>query len=129
MKRRIPLPALTLLGVLAMVATAGARALPLNVELDGCVMPAPACETVRDVITLNEHDRKLSFAVETLHLRSTTRATTGSILTEMQLRPLRLYGPDELVARVKPGARLRIRAALRLGDRYMMLTAVEPRTD
>ena len=110
---------------LLVAAQAAARGLPLNVELVGCVLPAPACSATRDVLTLNEHDRKLSFAVDTLHLRSTTRATSSQVLSEMKLYPLRVHGPDELVKRLTAGAHLRVRAALRLGNRYLMLTSVE----
>ena len=117
--------ALTTVALLLIAAHAAARGLPLNVELDGCVLPAPACSATKDVVTLNEHDRKLSFAVGTLHLRSTTRATSGQVLTEMKLRPIRVQGPDEFVKQLTPGAHLRVRAALRLGERYLMLTSVE----
>ena len=114
--------------VVAAVLTASsavAAALPRQIELDGCVEPATAC-TTNDVVTLNEGKRKLSFAVETLRLRS-THGTTGGVLQEMKLRPLRVHGPDELVHRLAPGAHVRVRAALRLKERYLLLQSVEPR--
>ena len=117
--------ALFLVVVLA-AASAAARGLPLVVELDGCVEPATAC-TTSDRVTLNEGDRKLSFAVETLRVLSSAAAPSGKVLTEMTLRPLRVHGPDELVHRLEPGAHLRMKAALRLRERYLMLQSVEPR--
>jgi len=102
-----------------------ARGLPLLIELDGCVEPAKDCPT-RDVVTLNEGKRKLSFAVETLRVRS-GHATSGGVLEEMKLRPLRVHGDDELVHRLTAGAHLRIRAALRLRERYLIVQAVEDR--
>ena len=104
---------------------AGARGLPLLVELDGCVEPAEHCST-RDVVKLNEGDRKLSFAVEELRVRS-GHASSGSVLQEMKLRPLTVHGPDELVHRLTPGAHLRVRAALRLHQRYLIVQGAEER--
>jgi len=118
---------LLLVAAVLTASNAAARApLPLRIELDGCVQPTPGCET-RDVITLNEGDRKLSFAVETLRLLSSTHATSGGVLAEMRLHPIRVNGPDELVHRLTPGARVRMRAALRLRQRYMLVQSVEPR--
>jgi len=118
---------LLLLATVLAASNASARApLPLRIELDGCVQPMPGCEA-RDVITLNEGNRKLSFAVETLRLLSSTHATSGSVLAEMRLRPIRVNGPDEVVHRLTPGARVRMRAALRLQQRYMLVQSVEPR--
>jgi hypothetical protein len=117
--------ALILIAVVS-VSSAAARVVPLRVELDGCVQPTPACDA-RDVVTLNEGDRKLTFAVETLRILSSSAATSSGLLTEMKLRPLRVYGPDELVQRLTSGARLRVRAALRLRERYLLVQSVEPR--
>ena len=107
-------------------AGAAARGLPLTVELDGCVAPTTACST-RDVVELNAGKRKLSFAVETLRVVSTSHATSGGVLAEMKLRPLRLHGPDELLHRLEPGAHVRMRGALRLRDRYLIVQAVDAR--
>ena len=107
-------------------SNATARGLPLIVELDGCVEPATAC-TTSDRVTLNEGERKLSFAVETLRVLSSSGATSGKVLTEMTLRPLRVHGPDELVHKLTPGAHVRIKAALRLRERYLMVQSLEPR--
>jgi hypothetical protein len=123
-------PPLRSLGVALLVTilagSAVAAGLPLMIELDGCVMPAPACADTRNVVTLRDNDRKIPFAVDVLRLRSTTRATTGAVLTEMKLRPQRVHGPDELMNRLTPGARLRVRAAVRLREMYMLLQSVEP---
>jgi len=115
--------------VVVTVLTAGsaaARGLPLRVELDGCVEPASGCRA-RDVVTLNAGDRKLSFAVERLRVLSTTHATSGGLLAEMRRRPVRVTGPEDLVGRLTPGARLRVRALLRMHERYMMLQGVDSR--
>jgi hypothetical protein len=117
--------ALVFAAVLA-ASNAAARGLPLLVELDGCVEPATAC-TTSDRITLNEGKRKLSFAVETLRVLSSSGATSGKVLTEMTLRPLRVHGPDELVHKLAPGAHVRMKAALRLHERYLMVQSIEPR--
>jgi hypothetical protein len=114
-----------ILGAIIAASSAAARGLPLQIELDGCVQPTPECES-RDVVTLNEGNRKLAFAVETLRLLSSTRATGGGVLTEMKVRPLRVHGPDEVVHRLAPGTRLRVRAALRLHERYLLVQSVEP---
>ena len=107
-------------------SSAAARGLPLIVELDGCVEPATAC-TASDRVTLNEGERKLSFAVETLRVLSSSGATSGKVLTEMTLRPLSVHGPDELVRKLEPGAHVRMKAALRLRERYLMVQSIEPR--
>jgi len=117
--------ALVFAAVLA-ASNAAARGLPLLVELDGCVEPATAC-TTSDRITLNEGKRKLSFAVETLRVLSSSGATSGKVLNEMTLRPLRVHGPDELVHQLAPGAHVRMKAALRLHARYLMVQSIEPR--
>jgi len=117
--------ALVFAAVLA-ASNAAARGLPLLVELDGCVEPATAC-TTSDRITLNEGKRKLSFAVETLRVLSSSGATSGKVLNEMTLRPLSVHGPDELVHQLAPGAHVRMKAALRLHERYLMVQSIEPR--
>ena len=117
---------LLLVAAVLTASNAAARGLPLQIELDGCVEPAKDCAT-QDVVTLNEGDRKLSFAVETLRLRSSSHATSGGVLAEMKLRPLRVHGPEELVHRLMPGAHLRVRGALRLRERYLIVQAVETR--
>jgi hypothetical protein len=114
------------LAAVLVASNAAARALPLIVELDGCVEPATACKT-SDRVTLNEGDRKLTFAVETLRVLSSAAVTSGKLLTEMTLRPLRVHGPDELVHKLEPGAHVRMKAALRMRERYLMVQSIEPR--
>src|SRR5262245_18634440 len=117
---------LVLVAALVPAFDAGAPGLPLQVELDGCIEPAGGCVT-RDVVTLNEGKRKLSFAVETLRVLSSSHATSGGVLDELKLHPLRVHGPDGLVHRLTPGARVRMRCALRLRERYLIVQAVEAR--
>ena len=51
-------------------------------ELDGCVMPAEACASVRDVVQMRVGDRKIEFAVERLAF-PTTGASSSKVLTEL----------------------------------------------
>ena len=113
------------LAALLTASTAAARGLPLTVELDGCVLPAPACPSPRDVITLDEGKRKLSFSVEEVRVPG-ARATTGGVLDALKIRPVRVYGPGELAHRLATGAHVRIRAAFRRAERYLLLNSVEP---
>jgi len=53
-------------------------------------------------------------------------ARAVTVLTEMKLRPLRVHGSDELVHRLAPGAHVRVRAALRLAERYLIVDGVHP---
>ena len=124
-RRRRTLCRAVILGAIIAASGAAARVLPLQIEFDGCVQPMPECES-RDVVTLNEGDRKLAFAVEKLRLISSTHATSGGVLNEMKVRPLRVHGPDEVVHRLAAGTRLRIRAGLRLRERYLLVQSVEP---
>ena len=131
MRTRTPSAVVTLLLVLAIATPAAARriSVPPSIELEGCVLPAPACPSPRDVVEMNLDDRKVSFAVDALRFVSHTTASTGKVLTEMKLRPLRVHGPKELQEKMTSGASLRLRATLRLADRYLLLQSVEPRSD
>ena len=119
----------TLLAVLlAVVSPVWARASrPLLVEIDGCIMPAPPCDTVRDTIRMREGDRKLDFGVERLTLPTST-ASSSNVLTELKLRGVSVHGPDELTGRLVGGAHVRVRGVLRPGP-YLLLQSVEPRPE
>lgn len=114
-----------ILGALLLASIAAARSIPLNVELDGCVLPAPACPSTRDVITLNADKQKLSFSVDEIRVPG-ARATPLDVLDALRIRPARVYGPDELKHKLVPGAHVRIRAMFRRAERYLMLSSVEP---
>ena len=114
--------------VLAISSIAAARvSVPPQVEIDGCVMPAPACASVSDVIRLREGDRKLEFAVERL-VFPTSHASSSKALTELKLRGVSAHGPAELTAKLVAGAHLRLRGVLRAGP-ILMLLSVEPRPE
>jgi hypothetical protein len=100
---------------------------PPIVEIDGCVMPAPACASLHDVIRLRVEDRKLELAVERLTLPMSA-ASSSKVLTELKLRGVSPHGPSELTARLVAGAHLRIRGVLRSGP-YLLLQSVEPRPE
>jgi hypothetical protein len=120
--------ALAALGIaLVVVGPASARrGIPPTIELDGCILPAEACPSPRDVVELRVGDRKLELAVEHLRFVTTTGLTTGKVLTELELRPVQVHGPKELDEKLRPGARLRLRGALRLAPHYLLLQSVEP---
>lgn len=117
-----------LLGALLAGATSAdaRRGVPPTVELDGCVMPSTKCSRTSDVVDMMVDDKKLPFAVETLRFVTTTSASSGKVLTELRLRPLRVHGPKELTQKLEVGSHRRVRGALRLGAGYLMLMAVEP---
>ena len=117
--------AIAILSVLLLASIAAARGIPLNVELDGCVLPAPACPSTRDVITLNEDKRTLSFSVDEIRVPG-ARATPLDVLDALRIRPARVYGPDELKHKLVAGAHVRIRAVFRRAERYLLLSSVEP---
>ena len=117
----------TVLIVLVAASVAAARRLPPTVEIDGCVMPAAACPTPSDVITLRVGDGELRFGVERLSLPP-SNASSAKILTELRLRGATVNGPEELTRRLVAGAHLRLRAALMSGPR-LLLQSVEPRPE
>ena len=133
MRTRTPSAAIlvALFLALAIAAPVAARriSVPPSIELDGCVLPAPACPSPRGVVEMNLDDRTVSFAVNVLRFISNTTASTGKVLTEMTLRPLRVHGPKELQEKLVAGASLRVRATLRLADRFLLLQSIQPRSD
>lgn len=117
---------IVLLGLLAMPASSGAQAnTPLDLLLDVCVLPAESCANVHEVMTVTIDDKDEKFAImRTEVLRGSPR--TGSIQTELTLRPMKAYGPKEIMAKLTTGAKVRIRAQTRLASRMMMIQSVEP---
>jgi hypothetical protein len=101
----------------------GAR--PINLLLDVCVLPADGCATYHDVMTLDVDDQPMKVGImRTEVLNGSPR--TGSVQTELTLKPMKAVGPKELLSQLKPGARLRVRVSTRISDRMMMLMSVEP---
>jgi hypothetical protein len=117
-----------LLGVLLAGATSAdaRRGVPPTVELDGCVMPSTKCSRTSDIVNMVVDDKNLPFAVETLRFVTTTSASSGKVLTELRLRPLRVHGPKELTQKLEVGSHQRLRGALRLGSGYLLLMGVDP---
>jgi hypothetical protein len=112
--------------LLAATPASARRIVPPTIELDGCVLPSPACSETRDIVKMVVDDgRRVEFAVQTLRLLSTTSATSGKVLNELQLRGLRVHGPKELTQELEAGARRRVRGLLRPPS-YLLLQAVEP---
>jgi hypothetical protein len=104
----------------------GRRRVPPTAELDGCVMPAEACASVRDIVQMRVGGRKIEFAVE--HLSFPTSGASGTkVLTELKLRGVNVQGPKELTEKLTTGASLRVRGLLRTGP-FLMLQSVEPRS-
>lgn len=112
---------------LAMVAPTSSPAQggrPLNLLLDVCVLPADDCN-VPSVMSLSVDDEPLRVGILRTEILS-GRGGTGTVQTELTLRPMRAVGPKDLLAQLEPGARLRVRVSTRLSDRMMMLMSVEP---
>ena len=103
------------------------RGAPPTAELDGCVMPAEACASTRDVVRMRVGDRKLEFAVERLSL-PTSGASGSKVLTELKLRGVSVQGPKELTEKLTTGAHLRLRGVLRPGP-FLLLQSAEPRPE
>jgi hypothetical protein len=123
---RRPLACTLAAAVLAVAAAALAQRTPaLDVRLDGCVLPGGGCEPSTDVMTLRVADRDLSFAMSQLAVTRGNRSG-GWVRDEMRLRPMRAHGPEEVLRSLRPGARVRMLATARLGERLLLVRSVEP---
>jgi len=125
MRRLAPL-ALTLLVLLGAPAASSAQpGSPLDLLLDVCVLPADDCADLHAVMTATiDGETKRMAILRTEILRGPSR--TGSVQTELTLRPMKMVGPKELLQELTAGSRLRIRAQTRLASRMMMLQSVVP---
>jgi hypothetical protein len=121
------LPSSLLLALLSIVPGAVVDAqiarVPMDIEMVGCVLPAPGCQMGPDTITLWVQDDTVSFGIVTLSVFSGHRSM-GSIIADMALRPLRTHGPEAVAASFPPGARLRIRAMAMLAERMLLVRSV-----
>ena len=98
---------------------------PPSIELDGCVLPSTVCAETRDVVEMRIGDETRKFAVEAARF-TTAGGTSSKLLAELKLRPLHVEGPKELLGKLTPGERRRVRGMLRLGPRYLLVQGVEP---
>jgi hypothetical protein len=92
--------------LLAPVTTAVAQpgmAPAFDVQIDGCVLPGKDCDPADEVIR-----------------------SGGWVRDEMRRRPLRAFGPDEVLAGLRPGARVRLLATLRLNEGLVLVRSVIP---
>src|SRR5215831_13069837 len=96
--------------VLAVPAAARVARVPPTAELDGCVLPAPACPKPRQVVKLRVEKRTIDFGLDTLRLGS--MLASGRTQSELARRPLSVHGPAELVGKLTDGASVRIRGTL-----------------
>jgi hypothetical protein len=117
---------IAILVLLGMPAPGAAQpGVPLDLLLDVCVLPADDCANVHEVmkVTIDDQPREMAI-LRTEVLRGSPR--TGSIQTELTLKPMRVVGPAEILKKLEPGARVRMRAQTRLASRMMMVQSVEP---
>lgn len=124
--RRLASWTLAVIVVLGLPASGTAQpGMPLDLLLDVCVLPADDCANVHEVMTATIDDETKKVAIlRTEVLRGSAR--TGAIQTELTLRPMKVVGPKEILAKLTAGSKVRIRAQTRLSSRMMMVQSVEP---
>jgi len=96
-----------------------------DVQIDGCVLPGKACDPADEVIKMRVGEREVSFALDKLIVIRGGRSG-GWVRDELRRRPLRAYGPDEVLNGLRPGARVRLSATLRLSEGLVLVRAVNP---
>lgn len=120
--RSAVLPALaTALLVAASPASAGRlmhAERPILVEATVCELPGAGCPQPDEVLRIVVRGEERRVAVTDLVVLDGS-VTSGTLYSELRLRPARLYGPDEELAKLAPGTPLRMRAVVRLGARYL----------
>jgi hypothetical protein len=122
-------------GRLVVVAVAGALSapaafaqlarVPIDVELEGCILPAPDCKASPDVIPINVQGEKRSLAVIRLSIFSGHRSS-GGLIDDMKFRGMRAFGPEAVLANFPAGAQVQIRALAMLDTRTLLLRSVVP---
>jgi hypothetical protein len=120
------------LGAAALLLTAedaGARRIatqvPMVISFDACMLPNEACVDRRDTVKLivRGETRETAFTQFKVVTGSRTR---GEILNDLTVRPQRVLGSKELIAKLTPGAQLTVRATIRRGSTELFLQSVEP---
>jgi len=103
----------------------GARiAQPLLVTATVCALPSTSCPRPDEVIrfVVDGAERQVGFT----NLRVLQGSVTaGEIFSELRVRPGRLFGPEDELAKLRAGAPLRMRAVVRVGARYVFLESLE----
>lgn len=95
---------------------------PFRVNIDGCVLPAD-CGPSTAVLDLVMQDRTVRFAV-TRMLEIDGRRTGGSLLSDIRVRPVRVYGFSDITDQLRPGPLLRVAAAVYTGGRNLLIVSV-----
>jgi hypothetical protein len=115
--------------LLLAIEDAGARPLvmplPMAITFDACVLPSDACADRRDVVKLIVRGETRETAFTQLRVVTGNR-TRAEVLGDLTLRPQRVVGPKEAVARFTPGAQLTVRATIRRGSTELFLQSVDP---
>jgi len=106
-------------------ARRGGAQVPTLIAFDVCVLPSDACTDRRDVVELIVRGETRETAFTNLSVVTGGR-TRGEVLSDLTLRPQRLLGAKELLAKFTSGARLAVRATIRRGSLELFLQSVEP---
>lgn len=112
---------LVAVGVPASVAQLGR--VPIDIEIEGCVLPAPDCKASPDVIPIDVQGEKRSLVVIRLSIFSGHRSS-GGLVDDMKFRGMRAYGPEAVLENFPAGARLRLRAIATMDTRTLILRSV-----
>jgi hypothetical protein len=120
-----------LLAAVAVVAHIGAPTgvaaqlarVPIDVELEGCILPAPACEASPDVIPITVQGEKRSLAVIRLSIFSGHRSS-GGLIDDMKFRGMRVFGPEAAPGNFPAGAQVQMRALAMMDTRTLLLRSV-----
>lgn len=93
-----------------------------------CEMPSPACPQADEVarFTVDGSERRVGIR-DLVVLQGSV--TSGQIFSELRPRPVRLLGPKEELAKLRPGVPLKMQAVLRLGAGYVFVESLEPATE
>ncbi len=132
-RRRSLQPIVGRLVVVALAGALGAPAaafaqlsrVPIDVELEGCILPAPDCKASPDVIPINVQGEKRSLAVIRLSIFSGHRSS-GGLIDDMKFRGMRAFGPEAVLGNFPAGAQVQIRALAMMDTRTLLLRSVVP---
>jgi hypothetical protein len=104
-------------------AVAQLARVPIDIELEGCILPAPGCPASPDVIPIDVQGEKRPVAVVRLSVFS-GRRSGGGLVDDMKFRGMRAFGPDAVLENFPAGARVQIRAIAMLNTRTLLLRSV-----
>lgn len=120
--------------VAAALGTPVARALPPPVTLPFlvrarvCAGPDALCpkpDAELDVV-INGVQRKIGIS-DLVVVQGT--ATSGTVLSDLEVPPVYMYGPKAELDKLTPGRRLRMRALVRIGAHYIFVDSLEDALD